>query len=114
MCSASASCVASTAVTRVLRPSVHVEADAAAVAHFAEHGWLLMSTLDAAGVSAVRGWVEEVASWPDDGDGWLHHRELTDAGPKLCRSENIVPFHDGLAELLTAGAMLDHRVGAAR
>jgi ectoine hydroxylase-related dioxygenase (phytanoyl-CoA dioxygenase family) len=37
----------------------------------------------------------------------LHHRELTDAGPALCRSENIVPFHAGLRDLLTTGPMLD-------
>ena len=51
-------------------------------------------------------WVDEVAAWPDDGP-WLHHRELTDAGPQLCRTENFVPFHDGLRALLTAGPMLD-------
>ncbi|HEX5613951.1 MAG TPA: phytanoyl-CoA dioxygenase family protein, partial [Acidimicrobiia bacterium] len=42
----------------------------------------------------------------DDG-AWLHYRELTDEGPKLCRSENFVPFHAGLRALLTEGPMLD-------
>ena len=42
-----------------------------------------------------------------DGGDWLHHREMTDDGPKLCRSENFVPFHDGLRALLTTGPMLD-------
>jgi hypothetical protein len=76
------------------------------VAHFAEHGWLLTQVLDAAGVADVVRWVDEVSSWPDDGDGWLHYRELTDDGPKLCRTENFVPFHDGLRALLTTGPML--------
>ena len=40
-------------------------------------------------------WADEVAAWPDGG-GWLHHRELTDAGPALCRTENLVPHHEGL------------------
>ena len=48
-----------------------------------------------------------MAGWPDDGDGWLHHREMTDDGPKLCRSENLIPFHPGFRELLTTGPLLD-------
>ncbi len=77
------------------------------VAHFRAQGWLLTRTLDGTdAVARLQGWVDEVAAWPDDGDGWMHHRELTDAGPKLCRSENIIPFHAGLRELLTTGSML--------
>ncbi|MCU1358385.1 MAG: Phytanoyl-CoA dioxygenase (PhyH) [Acidimicrobiales bacterium] len=79
---------------------------AAQVGHFRATGWLLTQTLDDAGVAALQGWVDEVAAWPDDDGDWLHHRELTDDGPKLCRSENIIPFHDGLRALLTAGNLL--------
>jgi ectoine hydroxylase-related dioxygenase (phytanoyl-CoA dioxygenase family) len=32
---------------------------------------------------------------------------MTDAGPRLCRTENFVPFHAGLRALLTDGALLD-------
>ena len=80
---------------------------AAGVAHFRDTGWMLTQTLDAAGVAELQGWVDEVAAWPDDGGGWMHHRELTDDGPKLCRSENFIPFHPGLRALLTSGSMLD-------
>lgn len=45
-----------------------------AVEHFAGTGWLLTQTLDDDGVVALRSWVDEVAQWPDDGEGWLHHR----------------------------------------
>jgi hypothetical protein len=76
-----------------------------AIAHFSDTGWLLVSTLDASGVRELQGWVDEVASWPDDGDGWIHHREMTDDGPKLCRSENLVPFHAELRGLLTLGPL---------
>jgi hypothetical protein len=79
----------------------------AGAAHFAETGWLLTQTLDAAGVTELRAWLDEIASWPDDGDGWMHHRELTDTGPQLCRSENLIPFHAGLRALLTTGPMLE-------
>ena len=75
----------------------------AEVEHFTEHGWVLTRSHD--DVAAVAAWVDEVAAWPDDGP-WLHHRELTDAGPQLCRTENFVPFHEGLRALLTTGPML--------
>ncbi len=75
------------------------------VAEFAEQGWLLVPTLDAGGVAELQRWVDEIASWPDDGDGWIHHRELTDDGPKLCRTENVIPFHSGLRALLTEGSV---------
>jgi hypothetical protein len=93
-------------VTTVLQPTVFDEPSDAAVDHFARTGWVLTRTLDAEGVEALRDWVDQVAAWPDDGDGWLHHRELTDDGPKLCRSENLVPFHGGLRELLTTGVLV--------
>ena len=81
-------------------------ADAGAVAHFAEHGWLLTETLDASGLADLRAWVDDVATWPDAGRGWLHYREQTDDGPQLCRSENLVPYHGGLRALLTSGSMV--------
>ena len=81
--------------------------DAGAVAHFAATGWLLVSTLDDDGVGDLQRWCDDIASWPDDGDGWLHHREMTHAGPKLCRSENLIPFHAGLRALLTTGPLVE-------
>jgi hypothetical protein len=75
-------------------------------AHFDRHGWVLVDTLDPAALATVRASVDEIASWPDDGP-WLHYRELTDDGPKLCRTENFVPYHDALRSLLTSGALID-------
>ena len=74
------------------------------LSHFQEQGWLLTTSHD--DPAAVVRWVEEVAAWPDDDGAWLHHRELTDGGPQLCRTENFVPFHAGLRALLTSGSML--------
>lgn len=79
--------------------------DPAAAEHFREHGWALVSTLDDQAATRVRAWVDEIAAW-DDGGEVLHHREMTDDGPKLCRTENFVPFHAGLRELLTTGTMI--------
>ena len=75
------------------------------VEHFQREGWVLTHSHD--DPDAVRRWVDEVASWPDDEGPWLHHREHTEHGPQLCRSENFTPFHDGLRALLTTGPMLE-------
>ncbi len=77
------------------------------VEHFTTDGWALTEPLDASGLVALQGWIDQVEAWPEPGDGWLHHREMTDDGPKLCRSENLIPFHDGLRTFLTAGPMLE-------
>ncbi len=87
-------------------PVVHDGTDDASAAHFAEHGWVLTDTLGPEGAVEVRRWVEEVAGWPLDGGDWLHHRELTEHGPALCRTENFTPFHEGLHDLLRTGAMV--------
>lgn len=78
--------------------------DRSDVAHFVEHGWVL--TRSNRNPDEVARWVDEVAAWPGGDGRWLHHRELTDLGPQLCRTENFVPFHDGLRSLLTEGTML--------
>jgi hypothetical protein len=74
-------------------------------AHFAREGWVLIDTLDAVGVAELRAWIDEIAAWPSPGDGWLHHYEMTEHGARLCRSENLIPFHPGLRAMLTAGAL---------
>lgn len=74
--------------------------------HFVTHGWVLKRLLDPEATQALRGWVDEVSTWPDGAGDWLHYREMTDTGPKLCRTENFVPFHEGLRALLTDGSML--------
>ena len=79
----------------------------AEVEHFGGHGWLLTDILDTRGVRELRRWVDEVAAWPADGDGWLQYHELTDEGAKLCRSENFLPFHPPLRGLLSEGPLLD-------
>jgi len=94
-------------VTDALAPTAYAGDDPAALAHFLEHGWVLTHTLDQAGIADLRAWIDEIASWPDDGDGWLHYREMTDEGPKLCRSENLIPFHEGLRALLTTGDLAE-------
>jgi hypothetical protein len=84
-----------------------VSASAGTVEHFATHGWALTEPLDPEGLAALRQWVDEIERWPHPGEGWLHHQEMTADGPKLCRSENLIPFHAGLRCFLTEGPMLE-------
>ena len=84
----------------------------AAAEHFRQHGWALVDELDAHDAVQLQQWVTEVSEWPEGEGDWLHHRELTDHGPRLCRTENFVPYHTGLGSLLrerlaaTASALL--------
>lgn len=75
--------------------------DPAIVDHFHEHGWVLTDDLEPSEVIELRKWVDEIASTFSEPGQILHHREMTDFGPKLARSENFVTVHAGLRELLT-------------
>jgi Phytanoyl-CoA dioxygenase (PhyH) len=86
-------------------PTAFDPTDPAAADFFTVSGWVLVHTLDDAATTELRSWIDDIAAWPDDTDV-LHYRELTDLGPKLCRTENFVPFHSGLRALLTEGPML--------
>jgi len=78
-----------------------------AVTFYKERGWVLIDTLNADQTKQLQIWVDEVASWPLGGGEWIHHREMTESGPQLARTENFTPFHDGLRGLLRTGAMLE-------
>jgi hypothetical protein len=82
-------------------PLVFDPADDGLVEHFETMGWALTAEVAAADVPALAAWVDEIAAWPEGAGEWMHHRELTDEGPKLCRTENFVPFHPGMRALLT-------------
>jgi 2-aminoethylphosphonate dioxygenase len=96
-------------VARMITPPIPSFAlgDPQARSHFAANGWVLVDTLSPAQVLQVSNWIHELSRWPDAGGDWLHYREMTDTGPKLCRTENFVPFHTGLRELLTSGPLLE-------
>jgi hypothetical protein len=74
--------------------------------HFNYRGWLLVDTLSPEETSEVQKWVADIASWADEDGKWLHYRELTDYGPKLCRTENFTPFHSGMYQFLRSGQMV--------
>lgn len=84
---------------------VFEQLDEGALAFFNEQGWLALRGALPIAPSTLQSWVDEVAAWGDDDGPWLHYREMTDEGPKLCRSENFTPFHEGLRSLLREGAI---------
>ena len=79
----------------------------ALVAHFDECGWVAVDALTPEVRASLPRWVDDVAAWPPDAGEWMQHFEATDAGPVLCRSENFVPYHAELRNLLTDGPMLE-------
>ncbi|WP_436796063.1 phytanoyl-CoA dioxygenase family protein [Actinospongicola halichondriae] len=83
--------------------------EAAQIAQWREAGWLSMpGALDGEQLTVARHGIESATAWAgqDDGPG-LHHWEMTDSGPALARSEDLIPHHDGLRALLCAGTLLD-------
>jgi ectoine hydroxylase-related dioxygenase (phytanoyl-CoA dioxygenase family) len=80
---------------------------AALVRHFRARGWVIVDAVDQITAELIPGWVDEIASLADGERGVLQHFELTDAGPRLCRSENFVPAHPALRALLCTGALVE-------
>ncbi len=76
------------------------------VDHFRRLGWVLTKPFSADAARDINTWVTEVQQWSGNGD-WLHYRERTDGGPRLCRTENFIPFHTALRQLLTSGVIID-------
>jgi hypothetical protein len=75
------------------------------IEHFREHGWVVIDLLSPATIAALPHWVDEVAALRDGERGVLQHFEGTDDGPMLCRSEDFVPAHAALRDLLCSGLL---------
>jgi ectoine hydroxylase-related dioxygenase (phytanoyl-CoA dioxygenase family) len=73
---------------------------------FGTQGWVVLDVLPRSTRALLAAWSDEVASLPE-ATGVLQHRELTDDGPQLCRSEHFVEVHAALGDLLRAGATLE-------
>ena len=76
------------------------------LAWYRENGWLLLDDLLPVAVEELQAEVDSIASWTDDGP-WMHHREMTDFGPKLARTENFVPYSPLMHNILETGAVAD-------
>ena len=58
-------------------------------------------------VTALRQWVAEIESWKQNPDRWLHHYESVSDGTRLSRTEDFIPYHEGMKSTLTGGKVLD-------
>ncbi len=56
---------------------------------------------------AIKSWVNEISDWEISEEKWMHHFETINDGAKLSRTENFVPFHSGMKNLLTEGKVID-------
>jgi hypothetical protein len=77
-----------------------------AVHQFQARGWVVLDVLPRSTRALLASWADEVSAFPE-ASGVLQHRERTDTGPQLCRSEHFVEVHAGLREVLTSGPMLE-------
>jgi hypothetical protein len=84
--------------------------DATSREHFRRHGWMhLPKFLSADDTRQLARWTDEITAWPEEPGTWMRYYEKRPAGDgkMLARIENFVPYHDGLAALLTRGRTLD-------
>lgn len=58
------------------------------------------SLLDSEQLEALRAWTDEIEAWPTGSHVWGHYAEHTDAGPRICRTENVSACHAGIAALV--------------
>ena len=57
--------------------------------------------------ASCRQWIEDIESWPESSDRWMHHFESTPYGVRPSRTENVAPYHEALNAFLTSGKVMD-------
>ncbi|MEY2627909.1 MAG: hypothetical protein RJB08_1668 [Actinomycetota bacterium] len=73
---------------------------------FTKNGWVVTNLIDPTALTEIARWVGDISGWSDDGP-WLQYYEMTDGGPKICRSENFTPHHAGMNQLLRFGSLVE-------
>ena len=66
---------------------------------------LIKSSLNDAERSDLARWVEELAGWPEAPGKWMKWYENVVSGRQLCRVEDFVPYHTGLANFLQSSEL---------
>jgi len=76
--------------------------------HWNRHGFVLLRDhLDPTSRERLAHGVSELASWPEVPGKWMKWYERTSEGKQLCRVEDFVPYHAGLAQILTSAPLCD-------
>lgn len=60
-------------------------------------------------LQSIRDWINEISHWPEavPKQAYHHFERIHDGTRVLARSENFVPFHGGIRNLLTGGKVLE-------
>lgn len=66
---------------------------------------LLQNSMSEIEKRELTGWVDELAAWPEAPGKWMKWYENVASGRQLCRVEDFVPYHAGLAALLQGSAL---------
>ena len=77
------------------------------IERWSEDGFLKVSGfLSEAETARLRGWVADIEGADAQSTGIMHHFEKTAEGIRPSRTENFLPYHRGLEDLLTRGKIL--------
>lgn len=73
--------------------------------HYELNGWVRVpGVFSKEDVACVSDWLKDIALWPESPKKWMHHYEVGETGEKiLTRTENVVPYHPGFAQLTMLG-----------
>ncbi|CAE7544791.1 phnY [Symbiodinium natans] len=73
--------------------------------HYELNGWVRVpAVFSREDVTSISAWLDDISKWPEDSKRWMHHFEVDEAGQRmLARTENVVPYHPGMAQLTMLG-----------
>jgi len=76
--------------------------------HFLEHGWLILrGVFTPDQIQQCRDWTSTFTQWAEEDGPGLHHFEHTESGPRIARSEDLVPNHPGADTFIRRGAIIE-------
>jgi ectoine hydroxylase-related dioxygenase (phytanoyl-CoA dioxygenase family) len=79
---------------------------ASEVEKFGRDGYVLVPDfLSSEELQQLRGWVTDIEGWPVGQGSWFQHDEQGARGVVRTRTENFSRYHEGLAALITTGAL---------
>jgi hypothetical protein len=67
---------------------------------------ILKDLLDDNQKSKLLSWISDIQSWPPTPGKWMTYYETVAGHETLCRTENFLPFHQELRNLLTKGELV--------
>jgi len=73
---------------------------------YANDGFILLkNALTAEQKKNLISWIDDIQNWPATAGKWMLYFETINGKEALCRTENFLPYHDGVRNLLTEGEL---------